>query len=152
MGTVMVACRSQLSRTKKGKERGTANRFGAFGLVIGPSLVVSMGPGVCWFDATMNPLPRGGVVKLLNRVYLPIADSLGRNDAHAPSTRAAAPRKLSIDALADQLVCAARAPAWSAVRPPGCIWSSSLGTGVGVVSALPGSIVGGGGCAGAGAG
>ena len=76
-----------------------------------------------------------GRLKLLRRVYLPSAESRGRNVAHASSTRAAAPRTFSIEAFALQLVCAARAPAWSAVTPPGCARVSSSGMGSGVVSA-----------------
>jgi hypothetical protein len=56
-----------------------------------------------------NVIPGG--VRGLNRVYLASPESRGRKDAHASSTRAAAPRTVSIEALAFQLVAAARVPA-----------------------------------------
>jgi hypothetical protein len=56
-----------------------------------------------------NVMPGG--VKGLNRVYLPMPESRGRKDTHASSTRAAAPRTVSIEAFAFQLVAPARAPA-----------------------------------------
>src|ERR1700722_2067930 len=106
MGTVRVAWKSQLSRTKKGNEvGGTAMEIAGLAAVMGPV-----------FSATTRLVPGGkkaseGGVKALRRVYLPRTDRRGRNDAHAPSTRAAALRRLSIDAFACQLVWAARCPA-----------------------------------------
>src|ERR1700722_7047821 len=132
MGTLMVACISQLSSTKKGKLKLTGVEIsGALPDAMSAGAMTPAGPGAV---ATRLPLTlkRLGAVKLLRRVYLPTAESLGRNAAHASSTRAAAPRRFSIDARALQLVCPARSPAWSAVTPPGCARVSSSGTGKGV--------------------
>src|SRR5580692_11881568 len=128
MGTVIVAWNSQLSRTKKGKLKftGTDSSGVLAGITpAGASVPTRFPPPV---------LKRVGGVKLLRRVYLPTAESLGRNAAHASSTRAAAPRMLSMEAFACQLVLAARAPACSAVSPPGWTRNSSSGMGMGVVS------------------
>ncbi len=56
------------------------------------------------------PIENDGGVKLLNLVYFATPESRGRNVAHAASTWAAAPRNVSCDAFALQLVRAARAP------------------------------------------
>src|ERR1700690_494232 len=112
MGIVSVPCRSQLSST------------------IGNEYAVCM-PG--------DMLPAGaremaGGVNLLRREYLPTPERRGRNAAHASSTRAEAPRTISCEARAFQLVAPARAPTESDVIPPGCARTSSVGTGSGAVS------------------
>src|SRR5208283_769183 len=105
MGTVSVPWKSQLSRTKNGmlKPAGVATRVSwVVTTRAGPELATTRSPA---------PMASDGGVKLERRVYLPSTDRRGRNDDHAPSTRAAALRRLSIDAFACQLVCAARVPA-----------------------------------------
>ena len=77
-----------------------------------------------------------GGVNSLKRLYLPRPDSRGRNEAHASSTLASAPRSFSSDAFAFQLVFAARTPAWSAVRPPGWTCTRSVGTSTGAASSM----------------
>src|ERR1035438_1404576 len=94
-----LACRSQLSSLKNEMLKLSASAGGR---------VARAATGM-----------KGGGVKLLRRVYFPTPESLGRNAAHASSTRAAALRRFASDALAFQLVAAARAPTWPAVRPPG---------------------------------
>src|ERR1700689_3389281 len=105
MGTVRVASRSQLSSLKNGKLKFTgSDRTNAPGAT-GPD-----GAVVATRSTPAGILKSEGGVKLLSRVYFPMPESLGRNAAHASSTRAAAPRRFSSLALALQLVAAARAP------------------------------------------
>jgi len=93
-----------------------------------------------WLVTRSIPGGKNGIsggVKLLSRVYFAVPESLGRYAAHASSTRAAAPRRAAMEAFAFQSVAAARAPACSAVMPPACTSSKSVGTGCGA----PGSPV-----------
>src|SRR5579863_4075084 len=104
MGMVRLAWRSQLSSLKKGKLK-----------LMGTAMVSFMGglvPGGAVVPTRLTPegmLKIAGGVKSLSRVYFPMPDNLGRKEAHASSTRAAAPRRFSSEALAFQLVAAARA-------------------------------------------
>ncbi len=105
MGTVIVPCKSQLLTSKN----GTLTFTGAWKR----GAPVGSGPAAPGNVATRSPgtLKNGGDVKLLRRVYLATPESRGRKPAHASSTRASAPRRVSCEAFAFQLVAAARTPA-----------------------------------------